>query len=83
MVQIVEMTHDEKVAMYMKQPKKKLVEMLIQSNLHLEHYTKQLQIHNVSGSDFSSSSVTLKKEGYYTDNYRTYYMDADGKKHYR
>jgi len=49
MVQIVEMTYDEKVAMYMKQPKKKLVEMLIQCNLHLEHHTKQLQIHNVVG----------------------------------
>jgi len=75
------MTHDEKVSMYMKQPKKKLVEMLIQCNIHLEHHTKQLQIHSVGGN--ASSTVTHKKEGYYTDNFNTYYMDADGKKHYR
>ena len=40
-----------------------------------------VNIHSVSGS--ASSSVTHKKEGYYTDNYNTYYMEADGKKHYR
>ena len=37
MVQIVEQTYDEKMAMYMKLPKKKLIEMLIQCNLILNN----------------------------------------------
>ena len=32
MLQIVEQTHEQKVAMYMKSPKKELIEMLIESN---------------------------------------------------
>lgn len=36
MIQIVEQTHEEKVAMYMKLSKKELIEMLIQANLVLE-----------------------------------------------
>jgi len=38
-VQIVEQTYDEKMAMYMKLPKKKLIEMLIQCNLLIEQIT--------------------------------------------
>jgi len=37
MMQIVEMTDDEKMAMYMKLTKKELIEMLIQTNKHLEN----------------------------------------------
>ncbi len=37
MVHIVEQTHEEKVAMYMKCTKKELIGMLIQANLHLEN----------------------------------------------
>lgn len=36
MMQIIEQTHDEKVAMYMKFKKVKLIEMLIQCNLILD-----------------------------------------------
>lgn len=42
-VHIVEQTHEEKVKMYMKQPKKKIVEMLIQSNIYLEVLQKKLR----------------------------------------
>lgn len=34
-MQVIEQTHEEKMAMYMKLPKKKLIEMLIQCNLLL------------------------------------------------
>lgn len=37
---------------------------------------------DVSGSAFLSTTTT-KKEGYYSDNWGTYYLDADGKKHLR
>ena len=37
MVQIIEMSHSEKMAMYMKQPKKKLAEMLISCNNALDN----------------------------------------------
>lgn len=30
-----------------------------------------------------SSSTTVMKEGYYSDNFNTYYIDKDGKKHLR
>jgi hypothetical protein len=36
MMQIIEQTDEEKLAMYMKMPKKKIAEMLIQCNKHLE-----------------------------------------------
>lgn len=35
-MQVIEQTHEQKMAMYMKLPKKKLIEMLIQCNLLLE-----------------------------------------------
>lgn len=37
---------------------------------------------DVSGSSFSPT-VTTKKEGYYSDNWGTYYLDSNGKKHLR
>lgn len=40
MIQIVEMSDKEKMKMYMKVPKKKLVEMLIQCNKHLDAQIK-------------------------------------------
>ena len=45
MVQIVEMTHDEKVAMYMKQPKSKLIEMLINCNNLLDMKDEFIDCH--------------------------------------
>ena len=35
MVQVIEQTHEEKMAMYMKLTKKELAEMLISANNHL------------------------------------------------
>ena len=32
---------------------------------------------------FPTSSTTKIKEGYYTDNFNTYYIDSEGKKHLR
>ena len=41
MMQVLDMTHDERVAMYMKLPKKELVAMLMENqralDTHLEH----------------------------------------------
>lgn len=85
MMQVIEQTHKQKMKMYMKCTKKKLAEMLIECNRILE---AQLQVKNiavqggVSGSAFSSTTTT-KKEGYYSDNWGTYYLDANGKKHLR
>jgi hypothetical protein len=50
-----------------------------------------LNIACVSGSATTSgvvtneitTSVTTKKSGWFSDNWRTYYVDEDGKKHYR
>ena len=36
MIQVVEQTHEEKVAMYMKSTKRELIEMLIECNRHLD-----------------------------------------------
>lgn len=36
MMQLIEQTHEEKVAMYMKCTKKQLIEMLIECNKHLD-----------------------------------------------
>jgi hypothetical protein len=38
MMQIVEQTHEEKIAMYMKLPKKQLAEMLIECNALLDQH---------------------------------------------
>jgi urease beta subunit len=38
MMQIVEQTHEEKLAMYMKLPKKQLAEMLIECNTLLDKH---------------------------------------------
>jgi len=40
--QVVKMTHKEKVKMYMKQPKKKLTEMLISANNELDRLSCQI-----------------------------------------
>lgn len=37
MMQIIEQTHEEKMAMYMKLSKKELAQMLIEANRHLEN----------------------------------------------
>lgn len=41
MMQIVEMTHEEKVEMYSKYSKEELIEMLITANLFLHIYSKE------------------------------------------
>lgn len=41
MMQIIEQTDEEKMAMYMKMPKKKIIEMLIQSNKFINSLTPQ------------------------------------------
>ena len=79
MMQIVKQTTKEKLKMYMKCSKLELAKMLIECNRILE---AQMQVNIVSKGDSASSSVTLKKEGYYTDNFNTYYMEENGKKHY-
>ena len=40
MIQIVEMNHEEKVKMYSKCTKAKLIEMLIECNIQLENATR-------------------------------------------
>ena len=41
MIQIIEQTDEEKMAMYMKCTKKELIEMLIQANKHLDSFRPQ------------------------------------------
>jgi hypothetical protein len=40
-VQVVQMTQKEKMKMYMKLPKKKLAEMLINCNIIIEHFSQK------------------------------------------
>ena len=84
MMQVIEQTHEEKMKMYMKCTKKKLSEMLIECNRILDG---QMQVKNISSNSLVSGSVssstTTMKEGYYSDNFNTYYIDKDGKKHLR
>jgi hypothetical protein len=52
MMQVIEMTHSEKVEMYQMVEKDKLIEMLIEGNNVINRLTeeKNLRIANVSGS---------------------------------
>ena len=43
MIQIIEQTDEEKMAMYMKCTKKELIEMLIQANKHLDSFKPQIE----------------------------------------
>ena len=36
----------------------------------------------LSGNTIENSNVTTKRSGWFSDNYRTYYVDESGKKHY-
>ena len=69
--QVVEMTHDEKVAMYMKLTKKQLIEMLIECNRLL---CPDIDT-SISTAEITSSTVTNfdPDKDCYTDNFRTYY----------
>ena len=69
-VQVVEMTDDEKIAMYMKSSKLELAKMLVEANKHLERIIeennakrygyKQNHDYKVSvNSEFSSSTCVL------------------------
>lgn len=82
MMQVIEQTHEQKMKMYMKCTKQKLAEMLIECNRILD---AQLQVKNISSNSLISGSVssstTTMKEGYYSDNFNTYYLDKNGKKH--
>ena len=84
MMRIIEQTHKEKLAMYMKCSKKELSQMLIECNRLL---TAQMQVKIMDGNSVSvnavSTSVTTKKEGYYSDNFNAFYVDSEGKKHLR
>ena len=61
-----------------------LTKMLIECNRLL---TAQMEVKNLSSNlpviGSVSSSTTVMKEGYYSDNFNTYYIDKDGKKHLR
>lgn len=55
-MQIIEQTHDEKVAMYMKLKKVKLIEMLIQCNEILD--SQQVDI-TYTGNGYLSPKTTM------------------------
>lgn len=67
MMQIVEQTHEEKMAIYMKQPKKKLAQMLIECNRIID---EQLQAKNTASSHSRYKMFELSEFSSYMINYR-------------
>lgn len=51
MIQIVQQTDEEKMAMYMKLPKKKIIEMLIQCNKMLENKIEVIDTNYVQSDE--------------------------------
>ena len=53
--------------------------------LELEEQVKKLTSNTMLADSafFPTTSITKMKEGYYTDNFNTYYIDSEGKKHLR
>ena len=98
MMQIIPQTDKEKLKMYMKLSKTELAKMLIQTNKIIEARpqkgvfdTTPIECNAVgqtpdhiakAGYTSPETSTSAKKEGDYSDNYRSYYVDRQGNKHF-
>ena len=65
MIQVIEQTHEQKMAMYMKMPKKKIAEMLIQCNLIIDAQSRagEYFVQPVVSGQVCSQHIPMFKEG--------------------
>lgn len=70
MVQIIEMTYQEKYDMYMKSKKSELIEMLIESNKQLDNIPPRIYFDDEYITPYASyKNVTVSTDGCFTYNF--------------